>query len=108
MDATHPREEDALGRQRKEIFIYQVSSLCQVFWVLLHIFFSNLQFSPVGVCLLVVEEETEVLSAFFVCLFCFFRAESPACVGSQARGPIGTVAAGLHHSHSYAGSEPCL
>ena len=28
--------------------------------------------------------------------------------GSQARGRIGTVAAGLHHSHSNAGSEPRL
>ena len=29
---------------------------------------------------------------------------------SQARGPIGTAAAGLHHSrgHSKAGSEQCL
>ena len=28
--------------------------------------------------------------------------------GSQARGQIGAVAAGLHHSHSNAGSELCL
>ena len=28
--------------------------------------------------------------------------------GSQARGPIGAVAAGLRQSHSNAGSEPCL
>ena len=28
--------------------------------------------------------------------------------GSQARGPIGAVATGLHQSHSYAGSEPSL
>ena len=28
--------------------------------------------------------------------------------GSQARGPIGAVAAGLHHSHSNAESEPHL
>ena len=27
---------------------------------------------------------------------------------SQARGPIGATAAGLHHSHSNAGSELCL
>ena len=27
---------------------------------------------------------------------------------SQARGPIRAVAAGLHHSHSNMGSEPCL
>ena len=28
--------------------------------------------------------------------------------GSQARGQIGAVAPGLHHSHSNAGSKPCL
>ena len=28
--------------------------------------------------------------------------------GSQTRGPIGAVAAGLHHSHSNTGSKPCL
>ena len=28
--------------------------------------------------------------------------------GSQARGRIGAVVAGLHHSHSNVGSEPCL
>ena len=28
--------------------------------------------------------------------------------GSQAKGPIGAVAASLHHSHSNEGSEPCL
>ena len=27
---------------------------------------------------------------------------------SQARGPVGAVAAGLHHSHSTAQSELCL
>ena len=28
--------------------------------------------------------------------------------GSQARGPSGAIAAGLHQSHSNARSEPCL
>ena len=28
--------------------------------------------------------------------------------GSHARGRIGAVAAGLHHSHSNTRSEPCL
>ena len=28
--------------------------------------------------------------------------------GSQARGQIRAAAAGLHHRHSNAGSEPCL
>ena len=44
-----------------------------------------------------------------VCLLCF-RATRVAYGSSQARGPVGAVAAGLHHSHSHnnARSEPCL
>ena len=38
-------------------------------------------------------------------LLCLFRAIPVAYGGSQARGPIRAVAAGLHHSHSNAGSE---
>ena len=37
-----------------------------------------------------------------------FRAALAACGGSQARGRIRAIAAGLRHSHSNAGSEPCL
>ena len=44
----------------------------------------------------------------FFFFFCLFRAASVAYGGSQARGRIGTVAAGLHHSHSSAGSKPHL
>ena len=44
----------------------------------------------------------------FFCCFLSFRAASVAYGGSQARGPIGTRAAGLLHSHSNTGSEPCL
>ena len=41
-------------------------------------------------------------------LFGLFRA-APAAYGSfQAKGQIGAIAASLHHSHSSAGSEPCL
>ena len=47
-----------------------------------------------------------VVFLFFV--FCLFRASLAACGGSQARGPIGTAAAGLHHSHSNTRSEPHL
>ena len=40
--------------------------------------------------------------------FCLFRAAPMAYGRSQVRGRIGTAAAGLHHSHSNAGSEPHL
>ena len=50
---------------------------------------------------------------FFFCCCCsflsfFLRAAPTAYGGFQARGPIGAAAAGLHHSHSKAGSEPHL
>ena len=40
--------------------------------------------------------------------FCLFRAPPTAYGGSQARGRIRAAVAGLHHSHSNMGSEPCL
>ena len=40
----------------------------------------------------------------YTCLFFFFFFFFPARGGSQARGPIGAVAAGLRHSHLNKGS----
>ena len=42
------------------------------------------------------------------CLSAFSRATPVAYGGSQAWGPIRTVATGLHQSHSNTGSEPHL
>ena len=39
---------------------------------------------------------------------CLFRATPMAYGGSQTRGQIGAVAAGLHPSHGNRGSKPCL
>ena len=45
----------------------------------------------------------------FIYLFILLFKAAPALYGrSQARGPIRPVAAGLHRSHSNAGSEPRL
>ena len=44
----------------------------------------------------------------FFFIFLSFRAALAAYGGSQAKGQIGPVAAGLRHSHSNAGSEPHL
>ena len=41
-------------------------------------------------------------------LFLLFRAAPAAYGGSQARDPIRAAAAGLHHSHSHARSQPHL
>ena len=40
--------------------------------------------------------------------FCLFMATPMAYGSSQARGQIRATVAGLHHSHSNTGSEPCL
>ena len=40
--------------------------------------------------------------------FFLFKAAPVAYGSSQARGQIGTTAAGLHHSYSNSGSEPQL
>ena len=44
----------------------------------------------------------------FYLFICLFKATPEAYEGSQARGRIGAVATGLHHSHSHARSEPRL
>ena len=49
------------------------------------------------------------LICMYVCMyFLLFRAALAAYGGPQARGPIGAIAAGLHHSHSNIRSEPRL
>ena len=45
---------------------------------------------------------------FFFLVFCLFRAIPATYAGAQARGLIRASAAGLRHSHSNSGSEPCL
>ena len=45
---------------------------------------------------------------FFFSFFWLFWAALVAYESSQARSQIGATAAGLHHSHSNARSEPCL
>ena len=40
--------------------------------------------------------------------FLLFSVAPEAYGSSQARGRFGAIAAGLHHSHSNAGSEPSL
>ena len=54
-------------------------------------------------------QEVRYLGVFWWVFFsCLFRATLEAHGGSQARGLIGTVAAGLRQSHSNAKSEPQL
>ena len=44
----------------------------------------------------------------FSFVFCPFRVTCAAYGGSQARGQVRAASAGLHYSHSNAGSEPRL
>ena len=44
----------------------------------------------------------------YLFVFCLFRAAPTAYGDSQARDLIGATADSLCHSHSNAGSEPCL
>ena len=52
--------------------------------------------------------QSNYLIIFFFFAFLLFRAAPMAHEGSQARGPVGAIAASLHHSHSNAGSESHL
>ena len=55
-------------------------------------------------------QDTRELVFFFlfVCFLPFLGPLPWQYGGSQARGPVGAVATGLHQSHSNAGSEPRL
>ena len=57
------------------------------------------------------EDKHYYSTSLFVCLFGLFAISwaAPEAYGSsQARGLIGAIAAGLHHSHSDTRSEPHL
>ena len=65
--------------------------------------FLKANFSPANWPPLCDARTLEGISFIFI-----FRAAPAACGGSQARGRFRTIAASLRHSHSNAGSEPCL
>ena len=54
---------------------------------------------PVNMTLFGKRAFADVIKKIFF-FFVFFRAAPAAYGGSQARGPVGATAAGLHHSHS--------
>jgi len=56
-------------------------------------------------CRIYNKRNPEVIEVFF---FSFSRAVSAAYGGSQARGQIGAIGTGLHHSQSNMSSEPHL
>ena len=78
----------------EHIFMYPLTNLCVFFWkmTLLHFAYPFLF----------------LFHFLFFWLFAFSKAAPTTYGGSQARCQIGAVAAGLHHSHSNARSEPRL
>ena len=54
------------------------------------------------------QQELPEVTDFFFLVFLLFRAAPEAYRGSQARGLVRAVAAGLRHNHSNVGPEPCL
>ena len=58
------------------------------------------------ILIVIISKSVEV--CHFILFFCLFEAAPMAYGGSQARGLIGAVAAGLRHSHSNTRSEPRL
>ena len=63
----------------------------------------------IRICLCTSLNKYVFLKIYLFIYFVFFAISRAALVaygGSQARGLIGAVAAGLHHSHSNTGSKP--
>ena len=69
--------------------------------------FSQIQ-TPHNPCRIIHYSDLHGVYFLFIYLFCLCRAAPMAYGGSQARGPIGSEATGLHHSHIKARSEPHL
>ena len=59
-------------------------------------------------CLLMLRNTVEEYCFFSFFFFCLFRAAPTVHGGSQARGQIRAVAAGLYHSHNNARFKLCL
>ena len=69
---------------------------------------TDLNFDDVFLMVIKYNLNVKVINPLFFFFFLLFRAAPTAYGGSQARGPIEAVAAGLRHSHSNAGSKPYL
>ena len=83
------------------------ASLCclllEVFRVL-----SNIPEGPTSPVFFAPWPQTWTKMAFFFFPLNLFWSAPEAYRDSPARGPIGAIATGLHHSHSSTGSEQCL
>ena len=71
---------------------FSIATSCLIFYLLL--FFFNVLFCLFVVCFFPIKEDR--LFIYLFCLFAFSRASPTAYGGSQARGLIRAVAAGLH------------
>ena len=88
----------------------QIHFHCAMTWTPISRVFKNaIVWVPIMAQLFYSSLNLKCISFFlFFFFFCLFRAIPTAYGSSQARGQIRAIAAGLHHSHSNVGSEPCL
>ena len=88
-----------------------VSSLVKDSWILLSSFCIQLSAKSYGFFGLKYMKKVrhhrnmQLKTEYFIYLFFVFLEPHPQHMGSQARGQIGAVATGLHHSHSNARSK---
>ena len=104
------------------LVLFIVESKIFTLTIIVNFFFDSVSFSLmylgallIGVCMFIIVVcywsiiVIYIFLCLFVCLFfAIFRATLAAHGASQARSWIGAIAAGLHHSHSNAGSKTCL
>ena len=101
-----------LSRARDQTHVFRTSG--RFFFSLVGLTHSMWNFSDLGLNLCLHSNlscsklDSFFFFSFFFSFFCIFRAAPAAYGASQARGWIRAVAAGLHHSHSNAGSKPHL
>ena len=83
------------------IILYYYLFVCFYLLFIINIFLLNIL---LFICLLHIYIHIYIFFGFLP-----FSSANPTAYGSsQARGPIGAMAAGLYQSHSNTGSEPCL
>ena len=79
---------------------------CHIIGIIKYVVF-QISFIHLAVCIIFICIFVWLDVTYFF-FFCFFRATPSAHGGSQARGLIGAVAAGLRHSYSNTRAEPRL
>ena len=88
--------------------VLSLQRLKSLLWYGFHLWPRNLQIMQAWPIIVRSLKNLLLFFKVFIYLFLIFRAAPVAYGGSQARGQIGVIAAGLRHSHSNTGSKPRL